>query len=434
MEVLELKRNENLYKEDFVELTWSLESILQEIKKINGILNVNELTKKILDAGLRISDSQRATILLLTDDLKVTDQISVDRKGNQLLNNEFLESRRIIDQTISTGETFSKEFKSNKKDWIFKNIIDLNIRKTICLPLEVEKKRIAVIYFDSSISSRNNFVEIEKAIKIFIEQISVSLNNALKYEAESNLRKEIEKEKKQLESEHFESENAEKIKYEFLAQMSHEIRTPINKIISFTSILKDHFQKSFDAELINNCKIIDNGGKRLVRTIDLMLDMSQIKSGTFTIEKEKVALVSEILQPIEKEYMQLARAKGLNFELIDNSSHSQIFADSTTVKQIITEIVDNAVKYTITGSVEIIVYNDENENVCVEVRDTGIGISEEYLKKIFKPFTQEHTGYSRPYEGNGLALSLVKEYADLNDIKIEIESIKNVGSNFKLIF
>ena len=97
-------------------------------------------------------------------------------------------------------------------------------------------------------------------------------------------------------------------------------------------------------------------------------------------------------------------------------------------------MIDNAVKYTEQGEVAIKILRDSEERLIVEIKDTGIGIEEEYLPRLFEPFSQEEMGYTRKYEGNGIGMALVKTYCRLNNAEVEIESEKNVGSVFRIIF
>jgi signal transduction histidine kinase len=103
------------------------------------------------------------------------------------------------------------------------------------------------------------------------------------------------------------------------------------------------------------------------------------------------------------------------------------------VRQIFDNLIHNAIKYTHKGGIEIDIYSNTN-SIQVVVADTGIGISEEYLPNLFKPFTQEEHGYTRKYEGNGLGLALVKRYCELNDTQIKVESKKGEGTKFTLEF
>jgi signal transduction histidine kinase len=97
-------------------------------------------------------------------------------------------------------------------------------------------------------------------------------------------------------------------------------------------------------------------------------------------------------------------------------------------------LIDNAIKYTKKGKVEIVLGKNKTGNIIVEVKDTGIGISKEFLSRIFEPFAQEEQGYNRSFEGNGLGLALVKNYCNINNVLIEVESEKSLGSTFRIYF
>jgi signal transduction histidine kinase len=111
-----------------------------------------------------------------------------------------------------------------------------------------------------------------------------------------------------------------------------------------------------------------------------------------------------------------------------------VLSDEYSITQIFANLIDNAIKYTKKGKVEILLEKNKTGNITVEVKDTGIGINKEFLPRIFEPFTQEEQGYTRSFEGNGLGLALVKRYCELNNIIIEVDSVKNEGSTFRIIF
>ncbi len=229
------------------------------------------------------------------------------------------------------------------------------------------------------------------------------------------------------------AEQSDKLKTEFLAQMSHEIRTPVNAILSFTGLLKNEFELNISEDLSDSFYIIDRAGKRIIRTIDLLLDMSQIQAGTYESHFKKFDIYKEILVNIFQDYKQIAKEKNINFDVEVNKSGNIVFADEYTVGQIFNNLVDNAFKYTESGSIRIILNDDEN-NLLVTIKDTGIGIAEEFLPNLFKPFTQEEQGYTRKYEGNGLGLALVKRYCDINRAEISVKSTKEEGSEFIVKF
>ena len=111
-----------------------------------------------------------------------------------------------------------------------------------------------------------------------------------------------------------------------------------------------------------------------------------------------------------------------------------IEGDARRIHQVFRQIINNAIKYTLSGKVEIVLSRNMNNHLSVSVSDTGIGISKEYMPDIFKPFYQEDQGYSRKFEGNGLGLALVKKYCEMNKLLFDIRSEKDVGSTFTVVF
>ena len=222
------------------------------------------------------------------------------------------------------------------------------------------------------------------------------------------------------------AEESDRLKTAFLAQMSHEIRTPLNVILNTAVILED----DIDAELLD---AVNHAGKRLQRTIDLILNMSAIQSGSYKAEFEKIDIDNE-LKVMVNEYKGLCKEKNLEIEYVKETNNTEIIGDNYTIMQIFQNLIDNAIKYTQKGNVKVILTNGNSDSISVEVKDTGIGISDEYLKNIFKPFSQEDVGHKREFDGNGLGLALVKKYIDLNKAEIFVESKKHQGTTFRVVF
>jgi len=230
------------------------------------------------------------------------------------------------------------------------------------------------------------------------------------------------------------AEKSNKLKTEFLAQMSHEIRTPMNAIISFTDLLKDGYFENLTQELSEILNSISTSGKRIIRTVDLILNASEMQIGSYQPTFKKINLEKRVLDIIQTEFSIPARQKELQLIFKNNITSPIIIGDSYSINQIFTNLIDNAVKYTEAGSVSVLIDRDKENNIFVSVSDSGIGISAEYFPFLFEPFMQEERGYSRRYEGNGLGLSLVKKYCELNGIKVTVESKKNEGSRFTITF
>jgi len=230
------------------------------------------------------------------------------------------------------------------------------------------------------------------------------------------------------------AEQSDKLKSEFLSQMSHEIRTPLNVILSFTSMMKDELQDKVEEDLAKGFDVIDEEGKRIMRTIELIINMSQVQTGSYTYSPQQLDLYKKIINRYYENYVGIANQKKLKFDVINNADPAIIFADEYSVNQIFYHLIDNAVKYTSKGKVEISINKDSRGNIYVDVADTGIGISPEYMPMLFTPFTKEEKGYTRNFEGNGLGLALAKKYCDLNSATIKATSRKGKGSIFRVTF
>jgi len=225
---------------------------------------------------------------------------------------------------------------------------------------------------------------------------------------------------------------SEKLKTEFLTQVSHEVRAPLNTILGYTNLLENKMNKKLDDDLKDSFVSINSAGNRIIRTTDLLLNMSDVQSGTYKKQNKKLDLVRDVLNPLLGKFKKEAEQKKINLFLKNNSVYTTIYGDLYSTQQIIANLLDNAVKYTQKGKVEIVI-TEENPYLCVDIADTGIGITKEYQQHLFDPFSQEEQGYTRSFEGNGLGLALVKNYCELNNYQISVKSEKNTGSAFKLM-
>lgn len=230
------------------------------------------------------------------------------------------------------------------------------------------------------------------------------------------------------------AEKADKFKTEFLAQISHEIRSPMSAILSFANLAEDELENKLTPELSEYFIGINTAGKRLMRSIDLIINASEMHLGTYKPLMTNIELIDTILTPLCNEYYPNAKNKGLEFSFSTQLQKADIFGDHYSLTQIFANLFDNAVNYTEKGKIEVRVSRIDYENIEVSVSDTGIGISEEFLENIFQLFKQEQQGYSRQFDGNGLGLSLVKYFCELNGAKICVTSEKNMGTIFVIKF
>lgn len=230
-----------------------------------------------------------------------------------------------------------------------------------------------------------------------------------------------------------EAEKANQLKDYFIANISHEIRTPLNTIIGFAEIMKDEVSAILPKVANEYYPHIENSGTRLIRTIDLILNISRFQSGMYTPKPERVNL-RDIIQELIRGFRLQAEGKylGLNFEdyLVDPFIESDVYC----VVNCISNLINNAIKYTYQGYVYIALYNDGPDLVKLEVKDTGVGIDQKYMTNIFRPFSQEDTSYTRSYEGVGLGMAITRKMLDVIGANISVTSTKKVGSTFTINF
>ncbi|MHB8581598.1 MAG: GAF domain-containing protein, partial [Ignavibacteriaceae bacterium] len=229
------------------------------------------------------------------------------------------------------------------------------------------------------------------------------------------------------------AELSNKLKDSFIANMSHEIRTPLNGILGMTSIIKETFAQYASEEDEEYFNAIDSSSKRIIRTVDMILNYSRMQIGEFSADKELLNLPS-IINNLISEYKPIAVKKSLELTFENKSGDENLTADVYCLTHAISNLIDNALKYTNKGYVNVVLYRDEKENLKLDVKDSGIGIAEDYLKRLFEPYSQEAIGYTRPYEGIGLGLSIVKKFLDLNSSSISVVSKKGEGTIFTIQF
>lgn len=215
-----------------------------------------------------------------------------------------------------------------------------------------------------------------------------------------------------------------KIKSTFVANISHEIRTPINAIIGMASLLETTDLTSEQNQYLNT---ITNSSGILLSIINNVLDISKIESGKMDLDINDIDII-EFLKNIEKYYSEIIIKNNIKFNLYLNNNLPKIIkGDNVKLRQIITNLLNNSIKFTEKGHIYLIVALEDN-NIKFQIKDTGIGISEQAQKKLFKPFQQANSTTTRNYGGTGLGLSICKNLVNLMNGHIYLKSTLNVGT------
>ena len=227
------------------------------------------------------------------------------------------------------------------------------------------------------------------------------------------------------------ADSANKAKSDFLADMSHEIRTPINAVLGMNEMI---LRQSDDEQILEYSSNIKSAGNTLLSLINNILDFSKIEDGKMSLVPVEFD-TAELIDALVNSVSERARAKGLELNIdVDRSVPSRLYGDDVRIGQVITNLLTNAVKYTENGSVTLRVRNNgtdgENVKLRFDVIDTGIGIKEEDLGKLFESFKRIEETRNRHIEGTGLGISIVCKLLEMMDSKLDVESRYAIGSTF----
>ena len=231
------------------------------------------------------------------------------------------------------------------------------------------------------------------------------------------------------------AEDASLAKTRFLNNMSHDIRTPMNVILGYAQLMEDELNGKGMPETLEHLEKLQQSGNLLLSIINNVLDMARIESGRMELD-ENYGRIEDIQQSLFEIFEDEAKRKNITYNFRMNVEHGHVLTDITKVEEIFVNILSNAIKYTPDGGSVIVNVDelpcDEPDYMIVRTRvsDTGIGMSEEYLTKIFEAFTREQNTTKSKIAGTGLGMSIVKKYVDLLGGTIEVESELGKGSTF----
>jgi len=230
------------------------------------------------------------------------------------------------------------------------------------------------------------------------------------------------------------AQNAARAKADFLATMSHEIRTPMNAVIGMTELV---MQTALTAEQREALQIVNDSGEALLRIIDDILDFSKIEAGKFTIEIIEFPFAKTI-ESVAVTLAAQARSQALTLSVfVDPQAPATLYGDAGRIRQVLTNLVGNALKFTHAGSVtlgaDVTSVGKEWCDVRFSVADTGIGIAAEHLSRIFQPFAQADASTTRVYGGSGLGLSICQQLVGLMGGELRADSAPGRGSTFSFV-
>lgn len=459
-----LEESENMYK--------NLMDVLNE----GVIIHDNKNIKYINDKGLEILDINIGKKEIFIEDIKnivskkfrekflSNIQLVISRKEEKVINKIELINGRIV-------ELVTTNIKLNAEDLLISIVIDItelentimNIEqseKTYKLLLQTLPEGIVIVNPTTKKHIYRNEASIRMLKTIGLEKLNESIKTYLKEENYGNFRRftidklnnvdislaivkreeegslivvfrmlDCEFKSTQLEKELNRIKEKNKFKTEFLSNVAYDIKKPINKIFETNNNLIENKGKYNSENINNHTRLVKQNCYRLIRLLSNVEYVSRIDNGTCTLELRKCDIV-KLVENIVKISKTYTDKKGIDISFKSEVNKKILSLDIDKVEKIILNILSNAIKFTDTGGrIDINLYM-ENEQVCISIKDTGIGIPKDKTEVIFENFEQLDTTLSRGCEGTGMGLSVVKKLANLNNIKINVESELNKGSEF----
>jgi len=288
------------------------------------------------------------------------------------------------------------------------------IKAALIVPLKVENKLNGILLLGEKLSGEIYDDQELDVLLLLATQAAISLENARLYEglATSNSR----------------LMEASRLKSQFLANMSHELRTPLNSIIGFSKVLLNRLDGDLTERQEAYVRSVHNSSRHLLELITGILDFSRIEAGKFEMRQEKVDLLDVVEECIESS-LPLVRDKRVKLEKDVPLGLPSIEGDRTRIKQVMLNLVSNAIKFTHAGRV-LVQVRQEGEMVHVSVADTGIGIAPNDLGRLFEPFQRLDNPLSQQADGTGLGLAISKKFVELHRGRIWADSRESQGSTF----
>lgn len=411
-------------------VTFDLTTLIKASEVIAKEQGLPNLLRTLIQILIENAGAQHGFLLLHHEgEWRVEANASVDETGISVLQHRPYGEcegivHPIVNYVLKTHEVVIIDRFNENQIFNATKEITREVQSVLCAPIMLHGVLKEIIYLENNLVPSVFTDEKVEFLKHLSGQIAISIENATIY---NTLEEKIIQRTQELEEQKQKAEEATKAKSEFLANMSHEIRTPMNGIIGMAHLA---LQTPLNEKQRNFVQKIDDSAKSLLGIINDILDFSKIEAGKLTIEKTAFNLfgvVDRIINLIE------FKAHEKNIELIvsyGNEIGKMFYGDSLRITQVLTNLMSNALKFTESGEIGLYVSKVCENRYRFEVKDTGIGLSDEQQGKLFQSFSQADGSTTRKYGGTGLGLNISKQLVELMGGRIWVESTLGTGSRF----
>jgi PAS domain S-box-containing protein len=395
-----------------------LETVAQVSAAATTLLNPDDLLQAVVNLTKERFDLYHAHIYLLDEEGQNLVLAAGAGEPGQIMKARghaipLGRENSLVARAARTGQGVISNDVTHEPDFLPNPLLP-ETKSELALPLIVGDKVIGVL--DVQANSIGRFTEEDVRIQTALaDQVAVAVENARAYQEQEQTARRLRE--------------VDRLKSQFLANMSHELRTPLNSIIGYAEVLIDGIDGELSEEALEDVQAIHSGGKHLLSIINDILDLAKIEAGQMRIDRRESDLM-QVMGDVYNTCAILAENKGIELHIEPLTELPAVTGDPVRMRQIILNLVTNAIKFTEQGGVRVELEYDQDRQVIVRVKDTGIGMTPDEMKGLFQQFHQVDGSPTRRAGGTGLGLVITRHLVHMHGGEIYVESEKGAGSTF----